>query len=199
MTLVLLDTNAYLRLAKRVRPLLGKKFGQREYVLTILRDVENEVKRNPRLQHDFPWFDNVDLTEERGSNTPRLSGADKEKLAIATSVLQGIVQMDIDRFLTNGRSPPSRTDCRVLAFGQIRPAIVVTDDLGMHVLAKMAAIEIWHGHELLKKMLSAKLIGSQLVREIYEALETNGDLQHSWRDAKHHTFIKIFGKAPERL
>ena len=147
MTLVLLDTNAYLRLAKRVRPLLGKKFGQREYVLTILRDVENEVKRNPRLQHDFPWFDNVDLTEERGSNTPRLNGADKEKLAIATSVLQGIVQMDIDKFLIKGRSPPSRTDCRVLAFGQIRPAVVVTDDLGMHVLAKMAAVEIWHGHE----------------------------------------------------
>lgn len=40
MTLVLLDTNAYLRLAKRVRPLLGKKFGQKDYVLTILRDVE---------------------------------------------------------------------------------------------------------------------------------------------------------------
>ena len=66
----------------------------------------------------------------------------------------------------------------------------------MHVLAKMAAIEIWHGHELLKKMLSAKLIGSQLVRDIYEALETNGDLQHSWRDAKHRSFIKIFGKSP---
>lgn len=48
MTLVLLDTNAYLRLAKRVRPLLGKKFGQKDYVLTILRDVEDEVQRSPR-------------------------------------------------------------------------------------------------------------------------------------------------------
>ena len=69
----------------------------------------------------------------------------------------------------------------------------------MHVLAKMAAIEIWHGHELLKKMLSAKLIGSQLVREICQALETNGNIPGSWRDAKHRAFIKIFGKAPERL
>jgi len=34
-TPVLLDTNAYLRLAKRVRPLLGVPFGQKRYVLTI--------------------------------------------------------------------------------------------------------------------------------------------------------------------
>jgi hypothetical protein len=37
LTLVLLDTNAYLRLAKRIRPMLGMKFGQKEYVLTICR------------------------------------------------------------------------------------------------------------------------------------------------------------------
>ena len=41
--LVLLDTNAYLRLAKRVRPVIGIKFGQKGYVLTIHRFVEDEV------------------------------------------------------------------------------------------------------------------------------------------------------------
>jgi hypothetical protein len=45
-TLVLLDTNAYLRLAKRVRPLLGVPFGQKQYVVTVLEDVENEVHRS---------------------------------------------------------------------------------------------------------------------------------------------------------
>jgi hypothetical protein len=56
-TLALLDTNAYLRLAKRVRPLLGVPFGQRQYVLTVLQDVEDEVHRSPRLRFHFPWFD----------------------------------------------------------------------------------------------------------------------------------------------
>lgn len=42
-TLVLLDTNAYLRLAKRIRPLLGMPFGQKRYVLTEGQDVEEEV------------------------------------------------------------------------------------------------------------------------------------------------------------
>jgi len=46
LTLVLLDTNAYLRLAKRVRPMLGIKFGQKEYVLTIFKVTEDEVHKN---------------------------------------------------------------------------------------------------------------------------------------------------------
>lgn len=196
MTLVLLDTNAYLRLAKRVRPLLGKKFGQKDYVLTILRDVENEVKRSPRLRHDYPWFDAAALASERLAHTPRLTAQETAKLAAAASVLHGLVQMEPARFMTKRRSPPSYTDCRVLAFGQIRPAIVVTDDLGMHELASMVGInDIWHGPELLKKMLGAKLIGNELVREIYAALEANNDLTGTWVDAKHSTFVKIFGKA----
>ncbi len=195
MTLALLDTNAYLRLAKRIRPLLGKKFGQKDYVLTILKDVEDEVHRNPRLLHNFPWFDVDDLAAERMAQTIRLKADEKAKLAATTSVLHGLVQMEPARFMKHKRSPPSYTDCRILAFGQIRPAIVVTDDLGMHELANMVGIDqIWHGHELLKKMLSAKLIGKDMVREIYEALENNGDIPATWREAKHVTFIKIFGK-----
>lgn len=195
MTLVLLDTNAYLRLAKRVRPLLGKKFGQKDYVLTILRDVEDEVRRSPRLQHDYPWFDATTLATERLAHTPRLTTQEKATLAAATSVLHGLVRMDHARFMIRRRSPPSYTDCRVLAFGQIRPAIVVTDDLGMHELASMVGIDdIWHGPELLKKMLSAKLIGNELVREIYAALEVNNDLTETWVEAKHRTFVKIFSK-----
>ena len=198
MTLVLLDTNAYLRLAKRVRPLLGKKFGQKDYVLTILPEVVDEVHRSPRLRHNYPWFDATDLATERLAHAPRLSAQDKATLVAATSVLLGLVQMDTARFMTRGRSPPSYTDCRVLAFGQIRPAIVVTDDLGMHELANMVGIDdIWHGPELLKKMLSAKLVDNELVREIYAALEVNRDFTATWVEAKHTSFVKIFGKAAE--
>jgi hypothetical protein len=62
---VLLDTNAYLRLAKRVRPMLGVSFGAKEYSLTILTDVETEVHRNPSLKFKFPWFDDQVLVNER--------------------------------------------------------------------------------------------------------------------------------------
>ena len=51
-TQVLLDTNTYLRLAKRIRPAVGRVFGQVPYVLVILilYLFEDEVHRSARLQ-----------------------------------------------------------------------------------------------------------------------------------------------------
>ncbi len=197
MTLVLLDTNAYLRLAKRVKPILGVSFGQKEYVLTILKEVESEVQNSHTLRFKFPWFDNPDIANERLAKGVRLSKEEKAQIDAATSILRESVLSNAIKYTTQGRTPPSPTDCRMLAFGQVRPAIVVTDDLGMHLLAREFAITIWHGHELLKKMLTAKLIDNALVREIYEALENNGDLPRTWQEVRHITFKKIFGPQPK--
>lgn len=175
--------------------MLGVTFGQKSYVLTILKQVEEEVHGNPRLRFLYPWFDNPEFANERLATRIRLSKKEKEQLDAATSVLRAHV-LDNVHVYTQGRNPPSPTDCFILAFGQIRPAIVVTDDLGMHLLARDFTIPIWHGHELLKKMLSSKIIESTQVREIYEALESNDDLTQSWRIAKHTSFKKIFGPAP---
>lgn len=196
MTLVLLDTNAYLRLAKRIRPLLGKEFGQKQYVPTVLKLVEDEVLRSPRLKSNYPWFTDAELAAERLSKQVRLGKDERAQIEAAASVLRAHVLADPHGYTTHGRSPPSPTDCFLLAFGLVRPAIVATDDLGMHKLAAAFDIAIWHGHELLKKMLGAKAIDNELVREIYAALENNGDLPRTWREAKHTEFKKLFGPKP---
>lgn len=193
MTLVLLDTNAYLRLAKRIRPLLGVEFGQKQYVLTVLKQVEDEICKSPRLQHLFPWFSDIGLNCERKAKQVRLNKKERTQVEGATSVLRAHVLADPIGYTSQGRSPPSPTDCFILAFGQVRPAIVVTDDLGMHKLAKDFEIDIWHCHELLKKMQSAKAISNELVREIFTALENNGDLPRTWKEVKHTAFKKLFG------
>ncbi len=193
MTLVLFDTNTYLRLAKRIRPAVGVQFGQKGYVLTILKVVEDEVHRNPRLQSKYPWFDREEFAVERLAKQIRLSSDEKKSLQAVQSVLQAWVLADADRYTSGGRTPPAATDCWLLAFGQLRPAIVVTDDLGMHALAGDFSIKVWHGYELLDKLRSAKVVDAPLIREIYEALEANGDLTNTWRDAKHTVFAKIFG------
>jgi len=197
LTLVLLDTNTYLRLAKRIRPLLGVKFGQKDYVLTVLKDVEDEVRRSRALSFKFPWFDLEEFGAERDAVTLRMTAPEKAALASAQSVLHGYALSDVNRYTTGGRHPPSSTDCRVLAFSQVRAAIVVTDDLGMHLLAKDFDIPIWHGWELLAKMRTAKLVSNELVREIYEALERNGDLTKTWAEARYTTFNRIFGQTPK--
>jgi hypothetical protein len=193
-TLVLLDTNAYLRLAKRIRPLLGVPFGQKGYVISILPDVEDEVHASGRLRYRFPWFDaDPALVQERMAQRMRLSTDERAQLDSAARFLHDWVQQDVPRYLVGGGSPPGATDCRVLAFGQVRPAIVVTDDLGMHALAEEFGIAVWHGFDLLAKLRSAKRANDALVREIYEALEANGDLTATWREARHTVLAKVFG------
>ncbi|VWX59400.1 conserved hypothetical protein [Burkholderiales bacterium 8X] len=193
MTLVLLDTNAYLRLAKRVRPAVGIKFGQKGYVLTVHKSVEDEVHRNARLRATYPWFDGHEFASERLAKQIRLSEADKASVQAAQSVLHGWVLADPERYTSKGRSPPSATDCFLLALGQVKPAIVVTDDLGMHVLANEFGIFVWHGYELLEKLRSAKVVDPPLIREIYQSLEANGDYPRTWQEAKHTVFLRIFG------
>ena len=193
MTLVLLDTNAYLRLAKRVRPVIGIKFGQKGYILTIHKVIEDEVHQSPRLRSLYPWFDGQEFAQERLAKQIRLTTDDRASIDAAQSVLRQWVLADVGRFSTNGRSPPSPADCFLLALGQVKTAIIVTDDLGMHTLASDFDLPVWHGYQLLDKMRSAKVIDTELIREIYTALENNGDLTKSWKIAKHTTFSKIFG------
>lgn len=106
MTLVLLDTNAYLRLAKRVRPAVGVTFGQKGYTLTILKAVEDEVHRSARLKAKYPWFDNDEFVNERLAKQTRLSPGEKLSIQAAQSVLHGWVLQDVERFTSGGRSPP---------------------------------------------------------------------------------------------
>ncbi|CDW95052.1 MULTISPECIES: hypothetical protein [unclassified Thiomonas] len=191
--LVLLDTNAYLRLAKRVRPVIGIKFGQKGYVLTIHRFVEDEVRRNPRLRANYPWFDGPEFASERLAKQIRLTADEKTSIDAAQSVLHGWVLADPDSYTSGGRSPPGPTDCWLLALGQVKPAIVVTDDLGMHALANDFSITVWHGFELLDKLRSAKAVDAPLIREIFDALEANNDMPKTWLEAKHTLFMRIFG------
>lgn len=178
--------------------MLGVAFGQKKYILTVLRDVEDEVRRNRTLRFQYPWFDADEIAAERDAQQMRLSKAERANLDIAQSIIHGTVLSDIDKYLIGGRSPPSPVDCNVLAFGQIRPAIVVTDDLGMHLLAAEFGLPVWHGCELLAKMLTAQMVDKEKVREIYAALEANSDLTETWKLAKHSTFLKVFGKAADQ-
>ncbi|UNK48856.1 hypothetical protein MNR01_14075 [Lysobacter sp. S4-A87] len=184
-----------MRLAKRVRPMLGVAFGSKAYVLAVLKDVEDEVHRSATLRFKFPWFDEQVLAEERLAARMRLTSEEKASIDVAAGVLRASVLADPLRFMGGGGSPPSPVDCRVLAHGYVRECIVATDDLSMHKLASEFDIRVWHGYELLKALLNAKAVDTALVKEIYDALEANGDLPASWRAARNIKFSKIFGGA----
>ena len=87
------------------------------------------MHHSARLQERFPWFDNPPLKQERLAKRVRLSQAEKAQIHAMTSVLRAHVLENTTDYTRLGRSPPSPTDCFCLAFGQIRPAVVATDDL----------------------------------------------------------------------
>jgi hypothetical protein len=62
----------------------------------------------------------------------------------------------------------------------------------MHLLAKDFRLAIWHGWELLAKLRTAKKVTDDLIREIFEALEANGDLTATWSAAKRGHFKRLF-------
>ena len=192
-TEVLLDTNTYLRLAKRIRPVVGRQFGQVPYVVVILKAVEDEVHRSPRLKFHNPWFDEPEFAQERLAKQKRLSADDKSAMTLVQDVLLGMVQMEVDKYTSHRRHPPGATDCWLLAYAQVKNAVVVTDDLGMHTLASEVGLKVWHGFELLAKLKTARVVDNELIREIYDALERNGDMTETWRQAKHREFARIFG------
>jgi len=176
--------------------MLGVPFGPKKYTLAVLGDVEAEVHRNAALQFKFPWFDEQVLVEERLAARIRLTAEDKLSIDVAAGVLRDAVLADPLRYMQGSGSPPSPVDCRVLAHGHVRDCIVTTDDLGMHLLAAEFGIRVWHGFEPLKALLNAKAITTPMVKEIYDALEANGDLPATWRKARHVKFSRVFGRSP---
>jgi len=195
-TTILLDTNAYLRLAKRIQPLLGKKFNPvKDYVLIVLREVADEVHRQPRLVHQYPWFDDAEYTEERKRYGARLTKGQKDEAAENKKFLLSHVAQHARAYLVQGRDPPSDTDCYVLGVAMACNWCVATDDENMRALGKDFEVQCLYAFDVLHKLLSAGMIDKAKVIEIYEALEANGDMTVRWIDAKGKLFKKVFGSS----
>jgi hypothetical protein len=62
---ILVDSNAYFRLARDIHPLLGKPFGQKKYCLYIIEGFEKEYFYSGRLQSKFQWVTETKYTENR--------------------------------------------------------------------------------------------------------------------------------------
>jgi hypothetical protein len=55
---ILLDSNAYFRLAQSIRSLLNSPFGEKKYCLYVIKELQAEYEKNSRLKSKFPWVNN---------------------------------------------------------------------------------------------------------------------------------------------
>ena len=182
---ILIDTNAYFRLAQSIRPLLKVEFGEEEYCLYVVKELQLEFDRNPRLRNKFRWVSDPEYSENR-SHRLQLSRKEKKEISQAFDFI-----FDHARTAYPGLS---RVDMTILAHACILGIPVVTDDGDMLALAKDFEIQTFRVLDLLKLMLDCKHIDMQKVREISAYLSYANDKPREYgRDYK-----KLFGEDPPK-
>jgi len=156
-TNILVDTNAYLRLAQSLHPLLGRPFGKKSYCLRVLPELEKEYFKNPRLRSSFSWFEETEYAENR-KNILRTGKAERKEIEQTYSfILEESYRIE---------SNASRVDILCLAYAYVLEIPLVTDDSGMMELGKLYGITIWSTIELLHLMFHENKVDMALVRNI---------------------------------
>ncbi len=156
-TKILLDSNSYFRLAKSVHPLLFETFGDENYCLYVLPELEREYEREPRLKSKFPWVEEGEFCDNRKKRLV-LSKGQKRDRKTTYGFLWDYVQTTLPG--------PSRVDCVVLSYGYVLDIEVVTDDADMIELAAIFGIKTITTLELLNRMLDCGHIDMTKVRSV---------------------------------
>lgn len=156
-TKILLDSNSYFRLAKSVHPLLNTIYGEDNYCLYVLKELDDEFDRSRRLQNKFDWVDDEEYIANRKK---RLVLSRKDKKGIATTE-ELLYQYKIDNTLG-----VSKIDILCLAYGFILNIPVATDDSDMIQLARDFDIQILKTLDLMYQMEKCEHISMDKVRQI---------------------------------
>lgn len=166
---VLLDSNAYFRLACSIRPLLKGSFGDAPpYTMFVLAALDEEYRKSVRLQSKFQW---VVETEYRNDRAAKLYELNRKRREEADRALRFLADFADDHKLN-----VSLIDLKALAVGFVDSVPVVTDDGNMTKVAAAHDIECWNTIKLLKVMCSSGRIDDEKVTEILEYLKSENDL-----------------------
>ncbi|MDC9728351.1 MAG: DNA-binding protein [Methyloprofundus sp.] len=155
---ILIDTNAYLRLAQTVRPLLFVPFGDNEYCLYIIPELNEELKSR-RLTTKFPWIDEKEYLQNR-QHTPSLSKKQRNSIKQTFEYLWGYVQTELPG--------PSKVDALYIAYALELSVPVITDDQDMTELAHAFDAQVMPTLELLKLMLDCGYLDKKTIDGIVD-------------------------------
>jgi len=145
---ILVDTNAYIRMARSIRPLLFCEFGLNQYCLYIIPELNQELQ-NRRLANKFPWVDEAEYIDNR-KHFPSLSR--KQKISI------GNMFDFIWSYVKETLMGTSKVDALYIAYAIELNIPVVTDDQEMTNLAKVFDCEIMPTLQVLRIMFDANHI-----------------------------------------
>ena len=166
---VLLDSNAYLRLARSIHPLLKGSFGEDpRYTLFVLDVLDDEYSSSNRLKHKFEWVNDAEFKNDRAAKRYKILGTARAEADQAIKFLADFAQ--------EKKLNVSLEDLKALAVGFVKTIPVVTDDINMTKVADAHGLECWNTIKLLKLMYSTGRIDDEKVGEILEYLQYENDL-----------------------
>lgn len=182
---ILIDTNTYLRLAVVMDPLVLSEIpGEDGGELWILPDLYKELKRSPRLSHEFSWTANPEMVDNRKRCRWHIDSDTKGQIDSAYQFA-----LRLSQETQNGASP---FDIRCLAYGYVLELLVVTDDGDMRLLADELEVAHTNTLGLLKRMLDAGACDMSKIRSIVQYWIAVDDLPANYRS----DFKRLFGETP---
>lgn len=166
---ILVDSNAYFRLAYYLHPLLSEPFGDDEYTLYVIDDFQKEFDNNQRLQRKFHWVDESEFVENRKRKIKMSKKARKE------------IDLAFDFIWDHNISSKlgaSRADVKAIAYGYVLGIPVVTDDNGMKMLGHDFDVKMFGILDILKLMLENGHIEKSTIKSLIQHLEYDSDLPY---------------------
>ena len=154
---ILVDSNAYFRLAQSIHPLLNVEFGTKRYCLCCIKELQDEYNRSYRLKNTFSWVNDPEYVKNR-SHLLKITKEEKLEIKRAYEFIRD--------YARNVHPGVSKVDVLCLAHAEQLCIPVVTDDEEMRLVAGVYGITTYKTLELLKLMLNCRYIGIDKVREI---------------------------------
>lgn len=180
---ILVDSNAYFRLAQSIHPLLNMTFGDKCYCLYVIKELQDEYNRSARLKNAFSWVNDPEYVENR-SHVLVITKEERQEIRRAYDFI-----LDYVRSVYPG---VSKVDVLCLAHAEQLRMPVVTDDEEMRTVAGEYGITTLKTLELLKLMLECSHISVEKVREIATYwIYLNDEPKDFVVD-----YTKLFGEAP---
>ena len=131
---ILIDSSAYLQLARQHHPLLGVEFGKENNCLYIIDDLKRELNATSRLQLPFAWLNEHEYRHNR-VKTVQVSREDYQQVSTSLEAIR-------ERARTE-RLPIVAVDAEILAHGQVLGLPVVSGDPNVRALAENLKIVVW--------------------------------------------------------
>jgi predicted nucleic acid-binding protein len=168
---ILLDTCAYLWLARSIHPFIGIPFGDEKNALYLHKDIQRELDRSARLQNSFAWVEQEEYKKERKKIIP-LSQAQSAQIELSYDYIWQY-QKDFAYSL-------SREDIYCIATAQVLGVPLVSDDSNLLLTAKAFGIKTMMTLELLKLMVDCDFIEREEVEQIVDYLKYSNDFPPSF-------------------